>query len=952
VAKRQLMTADRLREALAGAGLPATTTSLAECLWLACRIAPRGTGNREARAPDDSWDTESPASASLRAKRQRAGRPAADDPAAGALRIETTPGSAGSDARSVLVPAAPMLRDVRAVQRALRPFKRSVGSGHLTVVDEEATAARVADTGQWFPVLIAEPQRWLDLAIVADTGPTMWMWRPLVHELRAALSQLGAFRDVRTFYLVEDQLVSAVGGPRRDPATLIDPAGRRAVLVLSDCSGRHWWAGKPASALYMWARHGPTAIVQPLPERMWQRTAAPTVSGSAGCRYPGAPSTDLIFTPDPDAAPGALDALPVPVVQLDPVWLGDWARMIAGRGNDAVRTAVTYVGPRLEAKRERVVREVTLSVEDRVRRFQAAASPEAVGLAAHIAVSIPALPVMRLIQHTVAQGTRPSHLAEVVLSGLLRPVGPDLYEFIDEEVRKTLLATLPRSESWHTIDVLRRVSAEIERRAGGAVTTFPALLEIGSRIRSDAAAGPDRPFALVNSEAVRALENLAVPLRLVPKPRKEPAADAARPRKTPSAVGAGPYFFLSYARTPRRDPNDRSDPDQWVHKLYRDLCEVILTITDAPPELAGFMDRGNRLGTGSPFEHAQALATCRVFVPLYSPRYFESENCGKEWFAFARRVLNQRARGGMAPSAIVPAQWVPVRPENLPAVAASIQYSHSDFGARYNAEGFYGIMKLARYRADYQRAVHMLANRIVEAAEQARIGAEQPADYASLPSAFGPGAGAGADTGHLEIAVLAPDITTLPPGRTGDYYGPTPHTWSPYRPEYGQPLADYAADLARQSGLQSVVGAFEEHAADWTADGGSVPPSLCLVDPWATLSPAHWEQLRRLNQLEQSWVNVMVPWNSQDAEMARAEPDLRRGLSEFLGRKLAGVPSRYEMAATGIPTLEEFGRLLPQMSMTVMQRFRRSAPAYPPEGPHIERPRLRPADPEEPGESR
>ena len=945
------MTADRLREALAVAGVPATTTSLAECLWLACRIAPRGTGNREARLPGDSWETEPPASASLRAKKHRTGRPAGDELAAGALRMETTPASAGSDARSVLVPAAPMLRDVRAVQRALRPFKRSVGFGHLTVVDEEATAARVADTGQWFPVLIAEPQRWFDLAIVADTGPTMWMWRPLVHELRTALSQLGAFRDVRTFYLVEDQLVSVAGGPRRDPAMLIDPAGRRAVLVLSDCSGRHWWAGKPASALYMWARHGPTAIVQPLPERMWQRTAAPTVSGTAGCRYPGAPSTDLIFTPDPDAAPGALDALPIPVVQLDPVWLGDWARMIAGRGNDAVRTAVTYVGPRLEAKRERVVQEVTLSVEDRVRRFQAAASSEAVGLAAHIAVSIPALPVMRLIQHTVAQGTRPSHLAEVVLSGLLRPVGPDLYEFIDEEVRQTLLATLPRSESWHTIDVLRRVSAEIERRAGSAVTTFPALLEIGSRIRSAAAAAPDRPFALVNSEAVRALENLAVPLRLVSKPRKESAADAGRPRKAQSAA-AGPYFFLSYAHTPRRDPNDRSDPDRWVHKLYRDLCEVILSITDAPPQLAGFMDRDDLLGASWAPEHAQALATCRVFVPLYSPRYFESENCGKEWFAFARRELNHRARGGMAPSAIVPAQWVPVRPENLPKVAASLQYRHDDFGPRYNSEGFYGIMKLARYRADYQRAVFRLATRIVDIAQEMQISPEQPADSVSLPSAFGPVGGPGAASGHLQIAVLAPDISTLPPGRTGDYYGPTAHTWSPYRPEYGQPAADYAVDLTRRSGIESGVAAFDDVAVNWTAGGDSVPPSLCLVDPWATLSPAHQEQLRRLDQIEQPWVSVMVPWNSQDTEMAGAEQDLRRGLSEFLGRKLDSVPRRCEMAATGIPTLQEFGQLLPQMSMIVMQRFRRSAPAYPPEGPHLDRPRLRQADPEEPGESR
>ena len=53
------------------------------------------------------------------------------------------------------------------------------------------------------------------------------------------------------------------------------------------------------------------------------------------------------------------------------------------------------------------------------------------------------------------------------------------------------------------------------------------------------------------------------------------------------------------------------------------------------------------------------------------------------------------------------------------------------------------------------------------------------------------------------------------------------------------------------------------------------------------------------------------------------------------------------MAATGIPTLQEFGDLLAQMTMIMVKRFRQNAPAYPPAGPPIARPRLRMADPEE-----
>ena len=51
--------------------------------------------------------------------------------------------------------------------------------------------------------------------------------------------------------------------------------------------------------------------------------------------------------------------------------------------------------------------------------------------------------------------------------------------------------------------------------------------------------------------------------------------------------------------------------------------------------------------------------------------------------------------------------------ERLPNVAQSVQFDHKFLGERYCTEGFYGIMKLQNYRADYQRAVHRLAERII-----------------------------------------------------------------------------------------------------------------------------------------------------------------------------------------------------------------------------------------------
>src|ERR1700728_4249408 len=264
-----------------------------------------------------------------------------------------------------------------------------------------------------------------------------------------------------------------------------------------------------------------------------------------------------------------------------------------------------------------------------------------------------------------------------------------------------------------------------------------------------------------------------------------------------------PYFFLSYARTPKRDPSDRSDPDRWVHKLYKDLCAEILQMTDARPEEAGFMDRENKIGSAWSPELIGELARCRVFVPLYSRRYFESDHCGREWFAFARREITARARGSQLVDAIVPALWTRLDRERLPPVAQAVQFDHSLLGERYYTEGFYGIMKLQNYRVDYQRAVHRLAQRIVDIGDAITVHEDDETaasslrapDFESLPSAFGPESVTRTTDGELQISVLAHDVSTLPPGRASAYYGETPYTWSPYQPDYPQPVADYAANL-------------------------------------------------------------------------------------------------------------------------------------------------------------
>ncbi|GAA2603569.1 SAV_2336 N-terminal domain-related protein [Actinomadura fulvescens] len=573
------MTIDRLHQALDSLGPDTDARELSEILWLACHATPpqgpEGVpgppltpGTAHDGLPPHESDHEG--AAAPHPPPPRPGQPAA-------LHPRPSAPESGGDATEILVPTAPMLADPLAVQRALRPLKRRVASPLRTELDEGATAARIADTGLWVPVLTPAPERWLSLILVVDTGPAMRLWRPLARELTETIVRQGAFRDVHVTYLNESGRVSSSPtAPARSPTTLIDPAGRHAALVLSDCSGRHWWDGRAPRAVRAWAQTGPTAILQPLPERLWRRTAAPTTPGLASLPRPGAPNTELSFMPYDGEAPGGP---PIPVLEIAPRWLSGWASLVAGAGPQPTAVAAPTATTSAPVHRER-----ELPPEERVRRFLVTASPEAAELAAHVAVSVPSLPVMRLIQHRVLGESGPGQLAEVLLSGLLRPVGPSQYEFV-RGAREALLAGLPRPEAWHTRRVLEHVSAEIERRAGSAAETFRALLPSPEGDQ----ALPDRPFALLSPEARAFLDRSTRPTSPPPEP-----VEPVEPQEKPAGGRIGRLLARFLA-----GPTPEAAPPDLLELLGGSVSELIAKATQRPagtvPVPIGVTDSGASL---------------------------------------------------------------------------------------------------------------------------------------------------------------------------------------------------------------------------------------------------------------------------------------------------------------------------------------------------------------------
>ncbi|MEU1309681.1 SAV_2336 N-terminal domain-related protein [Streptomyces cinnamoneus] len=461
---------------------------------------PERPGPRERAVPGDAPATPAGEGAAVR-RAERSGPVSVFVPRGG----RTAP--APVDAFPVRVPMASSLPGLLGLQRALRPLR---GYRPLTApvpgsLDEDATADEAARTDVVQPVHRADGRRAASVQLLMDAAPSMAVWERMLEELRQTCAQIGVFRDVQVRYLHRaadgTPLVGTTAAPGRAPhlrprpaGQFRDPTGRRLTLVVSDCVGPLWQEGRAQRLLHHWARTSPLAVVQPLPPRLWPRTALPAEAGLL-TRDP-ASGGRLRFSPEGYGPPPGPGALPVPVLLPTRDALGTWARLLSGPGRTTVRGAAGLLLPGHPARTvpgpaERAAR----GAGELLTAFRAAASPGALRLAVHLAAVPLTLPVMQVVQRAMLPDTGPMELAEVLLSGLLWQLpgtgaGAEEqgYEFADG-VRELLLQSLDQSAA---ALVLKHCSDYVERNFDKSSRNFSALAaaQLSGRPLQDTAATP------------------------------------------------------------------------------------------------------------------------------------------------------------------------------------------------------------------------------------------------------------------------------------------------------------------------------------------------------------------------------------------------------------------------------------------------------------------------------
>ncbi|EHR73674.1 hypothetical protein BurJ1DRAFT_4889 [Burkholderiales bacterium JOSHI_001] len=437
----------------------------------------------------------------------------------------------GRAARRVGLRAPDPLPDALALARALQPLGRRRRFGRSDQLAEEASAERFAQTGLPLPVLRPARERWFEIALLVDAGPTLAAWRPQVRAFERLLQRHGGFRRVMPLGLDsrdgEPQLLGASGRPLARNA-LLDRRGRRLLIVVSDCTGPAWYDGRMADWLAPLAEHMPLAVAQPFAPTQWSHTALGFVELQALAPRPGAANAALSVQ-RPAWAQGR-PGLVLPVFAMQAASAGPWARMLMARGDAWApvallpRAEVPAPAPQ-ESDDDPVAAELRAALAlaqqqqaapgvdldpglGLLRAFRAAALPAARQLAAGLALVNPlTLPVMRLVQHGLAPEGGAAALAQVLASGLFQPDRPLQPHTEDQAlwqvapaVRERLAAGLTRS-MWQ--QVMLTIGRAIEEEAGAACDILAAIADPAGSEHIPPAARPFAEFAQRSAQRFR-----------------------------------------------------------------------------------------------------------------------------------------------------------------------------------------------------------------------------------------------------------------------------------------------------------------------------------------------------------------------------------------------------------------------------------------------------------------
>jgi FxsC-like protein len=355
-------------------------------------------------------------------------------------------------------------------------------------------------------------------------------------------------------------------------------------------------------------------------------------------------------------------------------------------------------------------------------------------------------------------------------------------------------------------------------------------------------------------------------------------------------------IFVSYASDNRSYKTDRELFDEFVSEVVNEVNQT--KGTDATAFLA---HRDIESGDEWPQSLRDALRTSRVMLSFFSPHYFNSRWCGREFQVFRDRRKHWVPAATDDPNAtfIVPILWIPEPP---PAgISGSLQDWDSGFPQDYRDLGLRQLLYLER-KTERVLVRSALAARIVKRLALAalpELAALSAVD--TLASAFdpagAPAAGAAAEANPAYFVFAAgsrAEIANTARNNIGPWAATDGRDWRPYFPQSPDSAGALAQRAAGDKKRRFVPLACDANLADRLKEAKQEnAPVVIFADPWTFSLQPYRKALQDYDLLNLLNCSMLVAWNADDEETAQQKTALMTDLQKTL------LPQKYLLKYPG-----------------------------------------------------
>ncbi|WP_293078603.1 formylglycine-generating enzyme family protein [Okeania sp. SIO3B5] len=346
----------------------------------------------------------------------------------------------------IKLPDTGIFRNTLELSRFVKLLKQTVNSRIAQELDVNETVRISAELStfefpRYFPVLTPKKERWLDVALLIEDSDSMILWQSLLTEVQDFLEYLGAFRDIKPYGIKWDNDSENLQiypfhsrSNTLSPQQLNSSNNRRLILIVSDCISPAWINDKFINILQKWETKEKLTLLNPFPERMWERTNLDySIRLRLGNDKKENPTKKWQAIPVESWQRKYLnqETVKLPILNLERESMAAWVNVMVGKGTSWCAGA--GLGSDLMFLEDEEEEEEPLTPREQINNFYATSSALAWQLIQYLSAIPVSLSTIRLVQRTLLPKSTQVNVAEVAMGGLLSPVKPfNSYQYPQE----------------------------------------------------------------------------------------------------------------------------------------------------------------------------------------------------------------------------------------------------------------------------------------------------------------------------------------------------------------------------------------------------------------------------------------------------------------------------------------------------------------------------------------